>query len=90
MTLKIARDSDGGRTTPKLSGRVPSANVEQIREQMNGNVERIVFDLEEVTLVDVDVVRFFGVCEAQGVEPVNCSPYVRDWIFRERSSEERD
>jgi hypothetical protein len=67
MTLKIARDSDGGRTTPKLSGRVPSANVEQIREQMNGNVERIVFDLEEVTLVDVDVVRFFGVCEAQGV-----------------------
>ena len=67
MTLKIARDSDGGRTTLKLSGRVQSANVEQTREQMNGNVERIVFDLEEVTLVDVDVVRFFGVCEAQGV-----------------------
>ena len=47
-------------------------------------------DLEEVTLVDLDVVRFLGVSEAAGVELVNCSPYIRDWIFKERISEERD
>ena len=57
---------------------------------MKGKAERIVLDLEEVTLVDLDVVRFLGVTEAEGVEVVNCSPYIRDWIVRERISEEGD
>ncbi|HWY59884.1 MAG TPA: hypothetical protein VNZ03_35810 [Terriglobales bacterium] len=57
---------------------------------MKDKTERIVFDLEEVTLVDLNVVRFLGVSEAEGVELVNCSPYIRDWVFRERNSEEQD
>ena len=57
---------------------------------MRGQGERIVLDLEEVTLVDLDVVRFLGVSEAEGLELVNCSPYIRDWILKERISEERD
>jgi len=57
---------------------------------MKDKAERIVFDLEEVTLVDLDVVRFLGLREAEGVELVNCSPYIRDWIFRERNADERD
>jgi anti-anti-sigma regulatory factor len=90
MTLKIVRKSDGKRTTLRLSGRIQSANVEEIREQMKGHAETIVLDLEEVTLVDVNVVRFLGMREAEGVELVNCSPYIRDWIFRERHTDERD
>ena len=46
---------------------------------MKGKAERIVLDFEEVTLVDLDVVRFFGVSEAEGVEFVNCLPYIRDF-----------
>jgi len=57
---------------------------------MKGNAERIVLDLEEVTLVDLDVVRFLGVRQADGVELVDCSPYIREWIFRERNTEARD
>jgi hypothetical protein len=57
---------------------------------MKGNVEGTVLDLEEVTLVDLDVVRFLGAREAEGVELVNCSPCIRDWIFRERNPDERD
>ncbi len=57
---------------------------------MKGKAERIVLDLEDVTLVDLDVVRFLALSEAGGVELVNCSPYIRDWIFKERISEERD
>jgi anti-anti-sigma regulatory factor len=90
MTLKIARESDDQRTTLRLSGRIQSANVDEIREQMEGNRETIVLDLEEVTLVDVDVVRFLSRCEAEGVELANCSPYIRDWIFWERSNDEKD
>jgi anti-anti-sigma regulatory factor len=90
MTLKIARESDNQRTTLRLSGRIQSANVDEIREQMEGNGKTIVLDLEEVTLVDVDVVRFLSRCEAEGVELANCSPYIRDWIFWERSNDEKD
>ena len=53
-------------------------------------MQRIVLDLEEVTLVDRDVVRFLGVSEEEGIELVNCSPYIRDWIVRERNTEEGD
>jgi hypothetical protein len=88
--LKIVRTFDGERTILGLSGRIQSSNVEEIREQMNGHAPTIVLDLEEVTLVDVDVVRFLGVRESEGVELVNCSPYIRDWIFRERNTEEVD
>ena len=90
MTLKIAKDSSGQRITLRLSGRIRSADVEVIKEELKGEAEEIVLDLEEVTLVDLDVVRFLGACEAEGVELVNCSPYICDWVIRERNPDERD
>jgi anti-anti-sigma regulatory factor len=90
MTLRIAETFDGQRTILRLSGRIRSTDIQNVRDAMKGKAERIVLDLEEVTLVDLDVVRFLGEREAGGVELVNCSPYIRDWIFRERISEEGD
>ncbi len=49
--LECTLQSDGKRTTLRLSGRIQSANVQELREQMKGDAERIVLDLEEVTLV---------------------------------------
>ena len=43
----------------------------------------VVIDLEEVTLVDLDVVQFLARCEASGIELLHCSPYIREWISRE-------
>ena len=88
MTLRITTGCDGQGTTLRLSGRIRSTDIENIREAMKGKAERIVLDLEEVTLVDLDVVRFLGLSEAEGVELVNCSPYIRDWILKERDSGE--
>jgi len=42
--------------------------------------------MDEVTLVDVDVVRFLGACEAQGIQLRGCSAYIREWIAREQES----
>jgi hypothetical protein len=42
-------------------------------------------DLEEVDLVDVEAVRFLNACEAQGVSVLHSSPYIREWMLRERS-----
>ena len=45
---------------------------------MKGSGPKIVLDLEEVTLVDVEVVRFLGVCEAEGSNVLHCAPYIRE------------
>ena len=39
----------------------------------------------EVTLVDIAVVRFIITCEEEGIELVQCPPWVREWIVRERA-----
>ena len=90
MTLRITTGSDGQGTTLRLSGRIRSTDIESLKEALKGKAERVVLDLEEVTLVDLDVVRFLGAGEAEGVELLNCSPYIRDWIFRERNTDEQD
>jgi hypothetical protein len=46
-------------------------------------------DLEEVDLADVDAIRFLNACEADGVEVLNCSPYIREWMFQERPGTSR-
>jgi hypothetical protein len=44
----------------------------------------VTLDLEDVTLVDVQAVRFLGACATRGIELRNGSPYINDWIARER------
>jgi len=56
----------------------------ELEKQVRESESKIVLDLEEVNLVDVEAVRFLGACEAQGVTLLNCSPYIRDWIGKER------
>jgi hypothetical protein len=35
--------------------------------------------------VDIAAVRFLISCEEGGVELVQCPPYIREWILRERA-----
>ncbi len=83
--LRIERDSDGCVTRLRLSGRVQSDHIAGIRSEMNDGCTRKIVDLIEVTLVDIAVVRFLISCEDEGVELVQCPPYVREWILRERA-----
>ncbi len=55
-----------------------------MKEQMQGSGPRTVLDLDEVTLVDVHVVRFLGRCEQEGTELLHCPLYIREWISREQ------
>jgi hypothetical protein len=59
-------------------------HLPELEKQTRESESKIVLDLEEVNLVDVEVVRFLGSCEVKGVTLVNCSPYIRDWIDKER------
>jgi hypothetical protein len=84
MTLKIEKYADGNRTTIRLTGRMQAEHLEELGKQILENGPAIILDLDEVTLVDVEVVRFLGTCEARGATLLNCPPYIRDWIGKER------
>jgi hypothetical protein len=48
---------------------------------------KLKFATEPVTLVDVEVVRFLGGCEAAGITILHGPPYIREWISRELRQE---
>jgi len=86
MTLRIQKGSDDHNTTVRLSGRLAASHRRALSEQIESSTETIVLDLEEVTLVDLDIVQFLARCEAAGsVELLHCCPYIREWISRERA-----
>jgi hypothetical protein len=83
MTLRIEKISEGGKTVFRVSGRIALEHLVELAAEID-RVEGIVFDLEHVTLVDLEGVHFLRDCEAKGIELVHCSPYIREWIVRER------
>jgi hypothetical protein len=46
---------------------------------------RIVLDLSDVTLAGQDAVHFLARCEAADVKLVNCAPYIREWMTRQKN-----
>ena len=87
MVLKIDRSADGKYLVLRLSGRMQSEHVEHLKAQIEGSAP-VVLDLEDVKLVDREVVRFLAVCEANGTELRHCSPYIREWIAKEKNTPE--
>ena len=83
--LRIEEHSDGCVTTLRLSGRIRSDFLTAIQAALNGGCAHRALDLTEVTLVDIGVVRFLIRCEREGVELLQCPPYVREWMVRERA-----
>ena len=82
--MKIERNSHGGGTTIRLIGHFQSEHIGELKKQLEDNGPKLVLDLKEVTGVDVEVVRFLGVCKTDGVKIVHCSPYIRKWMAQER------
>lgn len=70
----------------RLSGHFQSEHIDELKRQIAETGPSFVLDLKEVTLVDVDVVRFLRLCEAGGVKIVHCSQYIREWMTREREA----
>ena len=87
MTFKIETIRSRNRTILKISGRLQRENLAELNKQMGTDAARTVLDVSEVTLVDLEVVRFLNACQDQGVECANPSPYIREWMNRERKLE---
>jgi hypothetical protein len=87
MTLRIESVDEGKRMVFRLSGRIGAQNLDQLREQLHAERKENTLDLEHVTLVDLDGVRFLNQCEERGFELLHCSLYIREWMNRERESQ---
>ncbi len=85
MTLKIEKLAGEQGTTLKLIGRIRAEHLAELRAQIAASALSVL-ELKEVTLVDAEVVRFLSACESEGLQLLNCSAYIREWIVRERES----
>jgi Fe-S cluster biogenesis protein NfuA len=87
MTLRIEKSSEANTTTPRLIGRVQAEHLDELSALIENNGPGVTLDLGEVSLVDIDVVRFLGACQSKGVKVIGCSPYIRDCIVLELERE---
>lgn len=81
--LRIQRRSESRSIILKLSGRMQAEGLSDLLAEIEKCDSQPSLDLEEVTLLDRDSVRFLIRCETEGIQLVNCPLYVREWITRE-------
>jgi pyruvate-formate lyase-activating enzyme len=86
MTFRIETAARGRFTVFMLSGHVETQAIAELRRlfDVQADLHDVVVDLKEVTLVDREVMRFLMRCEADGVKLENCTPYIREWMEREK------
>jgi hypothetical protein len=85
LTLRIER----ARARIRLSGDFRYEHVDQVKAEIELCESPAVLDLEEVDLVDIDGIRFLNECESAGVAVVGCSPYIKEWMLRERGEQDK-
>jgi hypothetical protein len=85
--LRIEKDSAGCVTKLRLCGRIQSDQIASIGSEIGADSTSKILDLSDVTLVDLEAVRFLISCENAGVELIECPVYVREWMTRERAEE---
>jgi len=82
--FRMEADSDGKTTTIHLIGRIRAEHLDELRRILPNGGGRIQLNLNQVTLVDVDTVRFLCACEGAGIGLADCPAYIREWMVRER------
>ena len=86
MAFRIEKAARGRVTVFSLCGRIEKQAIAELRRlfEFQSDYHDIVLDLKEVGVVDREVMCFFMSCEADGVRLENCTPYIREWMEREK------
>lgn len=85
--MRIEKADDHAKPTVRLIGRIRSEHLDALRSELHNCPNCATIDLAEVTNLDVEGVRFLGARESEGFELLNCSPFIHEWIQREREAE---
>jgi ABC-type transporter Mla MlaB component len=86
MTLRIERLLARNGTRIRLSGELRVEQLDDLSAEIAGSDSPVALDLDELGHVDINAVRFLMACESEGVELVNCSPFIREWMAQERAT----
>lgn len=86
MTFRIETAARGRVTVFSLCGRIEKQAIAELRRlfELQTDYHDIVLDLKDVGVVDREAMRFLMSCEADGVKLENCTPYIREWMEREK------
>jgi len=86
MPFRIETAARGIFTVFILSGRIEEPAIAELKRlfECQAHYRDIVLDLKDVSVIDREVMRFFVRCEADGVNLENCTPYIREWMEREK------
>ena len=86
MPFRIETSTRGRFTVFILSGRIEKEALVELRRLLESQADyrNIVLDLKDVTVINREVMRFFAYCEVDGVKLENCTPYIREWMEREK------
>ena len=87
MILKIERISELPKVRLRLSGEFRSHHLDQVKAEISRGEPIAALDLEEVDLVDIEAIRFLNAREDEGILVLHCSPYIKEWMSRERQEE---
>ena len=86
MTFRIETVVRGKFTKFILSGRIETDAIAELRRLLKPQTDYrdIILDLKDISVVDRDAIGFLARCESDGVKLENLTPYIREWMERER------
>ena len=81
MTCKIVRLAEPDQLVLlHISGHLQEEHINMIDDLLEKETGPVALDLEEVTLIDREAVRFLATLDAQGVGLRNCPEFIREWM----------
>jgi anti-anti-sigma regulatory factor len=83
--LRIEKLIGDTSTILRVSGRIEEEHLPQLETEIDRCANTPKIDLADVTLLDRSSVRFLVRCESEGIQLINCSLFIQEWISRERS-----
>ena len=84
MTIRIETVRSADCTIINLIGELKAEYLSELRIQIEEAERKVVLGMEEVTLVDLDAIRFLIDCQMRGVQLRGSSAYIIEWIAREK------
>ena len=87
IRIETVRSADC--TIINLIGELNGEHLSELRIPIEEAQQQVVLGMEEVTLVDLDVIRFLIDCQKQGVQLRGSPAYIVEWIAQEKEHQGR-
>ena len=65
-----------------ISGHLQGEHVSMIEELTARETDPVVLDLAEITLVNLEAVKFLAACDVRGIGLRNCPEFIREWMSK--------